>query len=203
MRSLSGKIANRILRGLAHCFVQSIQRVRIIVYRLASLGSCMIGTPIYRQPIYCRGKGSVEFGKNFQAGVHFAPNYLTTYCYINPRSENSKIIFGDDVVVNNGFSAVAERCCIKVGNRVLIGTSVTFYDSDFHGLAVQDRNNPDAVRCDDVLIGDDVFIGSNVIVLKGVKIGNGAVVAAGAIVSRDVPPSAVVAGNPAKVIRFL
>jgi len=196
-------MVSRILRKIAYYLVQSIQIARICGYRLASLGTCVIGKPIYRQPIYCSGRGSVQFGKNFQAGVHYAPNYLSTHCYLNPRSESSRISFGDNVVVNNGFSAIAERCQIKIGSRTLVGTSVSIYDSDFHGLAIADRNNPNAVRCKDVIIGDDVFIGSNVVILKGVNIGNGAVIAAGAVVSRDVPPNAVVAGNPARVVRFL
>lgn len=203
MQSLNGKIFSRILRRLAHCFVLFIQTARIVFYRLSSLGTKVIGNPIYRQPIYCRGSGVVNFGEKCQAGVDYAPGFLTSYCYLNPRSENSKIIFGNNVVVNNGFTAVAERCSIVIGDRVLIGTSVTIYDSDFHGLTIADRNNPDAIHCDDVLIGNDVFIGSNVTILKGVKIGNGAVIGAGSLVSRDVPPNAVVSGNPAKVIRFL
>jgi acetyltransferase-like isoleucine patch superfamily enzyme len=51
-----------------------------------------------------------------------------------------------------------------------------------------------------VEIGDDVFIGTNALILKGVTVGNGAVVGAGAVVVVDVPPDAVVGGNPARVI---
>ena len=51
-------------------------------------------------------------------------------------------------------------------------------------------------------IGNDVWIGERVMVMGGVKIGNGAVVGAGAIVTKDVPPYAIVAGVPAKVIRY-
>ncbi len=53
-----------------------------------------------------------------------------------------------------------------------------------------------------VVIGHDVWIGQNVLVMRGVTIGNGAVVASGAVVTRDVPPYAVVGGNPARVIRY-
>ena len=51
-------------------------------------------------------------------------------------------------------------------------------------------------------IGPDVLISANAVVLKGVKIGAGAVVAAGAVVTRDIPPYAIVAGVPAKIIRY-
>lgn len=53
-----------------------------------------------------------------------------------------------------------------------------------------------------VIVGNDVWIGSDVKIMEGVTIGNGAVIAAGAIVLKDVEPYAIVAGVPAKVIRY-
>lgn len=54
----------------------------------------------------------------------------------------------------------------------------------------------------EINIGNDVWIASNVLMVSGVKIGNGAVIGAGAVVTKDVPPYAIVAGNPAQVIRY-
>ena len=51
-------------------------------------------------------------------------------------------------------------------------------------------------------IGNDVWIGLNATILDGVTIGDGAIVAAGAVVTKDVPPYAVVAGVPAKIIKY-
>ncbi|MES2256310.1 MAG: CatB-related O-acetyltransferase [Pseudomonadota bacterium] len=51
-------------------------------------------------------------------------------------------------------------------------------------------------------IGNDVFIASNAIVLAGVKVGNGAVIAAGSVVTKDVDPYLIVAGVPAKPVRY-
>ncbi|MBQ9536057.1 MAG: 2,3,4,5-tetrahydropyridine-2,6-dicarboxylate N-acetyltransferase [Clostridia bacterium] len=53
-----------------------------------------------------------------------------------------------------------------------------------------------------VLVEDGVLIGANAVVIEGVRIGAGAVVAAGSIVIEDVPPGAVVAGVPARVIKM-
>jgi 2,3,4,5-tetrahydropyridine-2,6-dicarboxylate N-succinyltransferase len=53
-----------------------------------------------------------------------------------------------------------------------------------------------------VIIEDDVLVGANAVVLEGVRVGKGAVVAAGAIVTKDVEPGTVVAGSPAKFIKF-
>lgn len=54
----------------------------------------------------------------------------------------------------------------------------------------------------DVVIGNDVWIGMNATILSGVTIGDGAVVAAHAVVTKDVPPYAIVAGNPARVVKM-
>jgi len=53
----------------------------------------------------------------------------------------------------------------------------------------------------DVVIGNDVWIGSGAIILSGVTIGDGAVIGARAVVSRDIPAYAIVAGNPATILR--
>ncbi|MCA1697269.1 MAG: CatB-related O-acetyltransferase [Actinobacteria bacterium] len=54
----------------------------------------------------------------------------------------------------------------------------------------------------DVVIGSDVWIATDVLILSGVSIGDGAVVGAGSVVSSNVPPYAIVAGNPARTIRM-
>ena len=54
----------------------------------------------------------------------------------------------------------------------------------------------------ETIIGNDVWIGSNVMIVAGVRIGDGAVIGGGAIVTRDVPPYAIFAGVPARLIRY-
>lgn len=53
-----------------------------------------------------------------------------------------------------------------------------------------------------IIIGNDVWIASNVKIKQGVKIGDGAVLATESFVTKDVPPYAVVGGNPARVIKY-
>jgi acetyltransferase-like isoleucine patch superfamily enzyme len=54
----------------------------------------------------------------------------------------------------------------------------------------------------DVTIGNDVWIGLETVIMSGVHIGDGAVIGARSVVSRDVPPYAIAAGNPARIIRM-
>ena len=54
----------------------------------------------------------------------------------------------------------------------------------------------------EIIIGHDVWIGNNVTILSGIRIGNGAVIGAGTVVTKDVPPYAIVVGNPMKIIKY-
>lgn len=54
----------------------------------------------------------------------------------------------------------------------------------------------------DIIVGNDVWFGYDSLIKNGVTIGDGAIIAARAVVVKDVPPYAVVAGNPAKVVKF-
>ena len=61
---------------------------------------------------------------------------------------------------------------------------------------------PSSINHNQIVIGNDVWIGSDVTILGGVRIGNGAVIGSHAVVAKDIPPYAIVVGNPAKVIKY-
>lgn len=54
----------------------------------------------------------------------------------------------------------------------------------------------------EVKLGHDVWIGANAIIMPGLTVGNGAIIGAGAVVTKDIPPYAICAGVPAKIIKF-
>lgn len=54
----------------------------------------------------------------------------------------------------------------------------------------------------DIVIHDDVWIGYGAIITSGLEIGQGAVIAAGSVVTKNIPPYAIVGGNPAHIIRY-
>ena len=53
------------------------------------------------------------------------------------------------------------------------------------------------------MIEEDVWIGEGVCILSGVRVGHGAIIGANAVVTRDIPPQCIVAGVPARVIKYL
>ena len=99
------------------------------------------------------------------------------------------------------FVSIANGVIIGGGRHPMewIAMSPVFYegrDSVKAKYSEHGRSQPKPV-----IIGHDVWIGRNAVLLPGVNIGHGAVVGAAAVVTKDVPPYAVVAGNPARVIR--
>ncbi|MBR1807885.1 MAG: CatB-related O-acetyltransferase [Paludibacteraceae bacterium] len=82
-----------------------------------------------------------------------------------------------------------------------ISTHPFIYDSKF-GLAGEDQNIRNEKFANTLEIGNDVWIGCNSTILRGIKIGDGAIIGANAVVTKDVPPYAIVAGVPAKVIKY-
>lgn len=65
-----------------------------------------------------------------------------------------------------------------------------------------DIKNVEFTWASHTMIGNDVWLGNHVIVKDGITIGDGAIVGANSVVTHDVPPYAIVAGNPARIIRF-
>lgn len=126
--------------------------------------------------------------------------HRTVLCTDRP---NAQLLIGDQVGMSGVIICASER--ISIGDRVLLGADCAIYDTDFHPLDAQARlvNDLSKVGVKPVVVGSDVWIGARAIVLKGVTIGDGAIIAAGAVVTRDVPPGAIVAGVPAKVVRQL
>lgn len=94
---------------------------------------------------------------------------------------------------------------VQIGNGVFVGHNVSFIN-DLYPRAV---NTDGSLQTEadwsvvETVVEDGASIGTSVTILGGVRIGAGALVGAGSVVTRDVPPGAVVAGNPARILRML
>ena len=131
-----------------------------------------------------------------------------------------KELFGDNIGTGTYIAAPLNGAAldkVKIGNNVFInsnllamarGGSTIEDDVQIAGNVSLLTNNHDPydrmiLPCKPILIKKGAWIGANVVVLRGISIGKHAIVGAGSVVTKDVPDYAVVAGNPAKVIKML
>lgn len=110
---------------------------------------------------------------------------------------------------------------VQIGNNTSLGTELGFnidlghdFNSVYQGVIREFRTESDDARIafgqcfkrserkGEIIIGNDCWIGHNVQIMGGVVIHDGAVIAANSVVTKDVPPYAVVGGNPAKIIKY-
>lgn len=115
-----------------------------------------------------------------------------------PRQDKLRIGSGTYI---NRYTMLDAHESLIIGREVMIGPHCYLTDGNHSFLGdASVKSQPMTGR--PLYIGDEVWIGAHVTVLAGVTIGRGAVIGAGAVVTKDVPPMAVVAGVPAKVMRF-
>lgn len=104
------------------------------------------------------------------------------------------------------FCSIGQNCAISGGTHAMefMSTSQRLYSSRSAHYPANIWG--DSVPYDDMPpeaeIGSDVWIGAYSVILPKVKIGHGAVIGAGSVVTKDIPPYAIAAGNPAKIIRY-
>jgi acetyltransferase-like isoleucine patch superfamily enzyme len=182
---------NRIQRFCADKY----QRLRIMQYRFLSDCARVTGKPVIRQPVQFVGEGSIKFNGKVNLGYYPSPFFFNGYIYLEARSPEAVIEFGDGVYINNNCFLISDGPGISVGEKTMLGTNCEIIDSNFHDLHGGMEGVPVGGK---VVIGNHVLIGSNVKILKGVKIGNNTVIANGSVVTRSVPENSVVFGNPAK-----
>ena len=110
---------------------------------------------------------------------------------------------------------IGRRC--KISSHTFICEGVTVEDNVFigHGVMFINDTYPRATtetgqlqteadwKVEQTVVGEGASIGSNATILANIRIGDNAIVGAGSVVTKDVPPHAVVAGNPAKILRFI
>ena len=103
----------------------------------------------------------------------------------------------------NPHLKIGSYCSIAVETVIVIDNNhpLEYFSTYPFKVRCLDGEQPEAVGKGGIIIGDDVWIGYRATILDGVTIGQGAVVAAGAVVTKNVPPYAVVAGIPARVVR--
>ncbi len=110
---------------------------------------------------------------------------------------------GDKLIIGK-FCAIAEgaRFIMNGANHAMSGFST--YPFNIFGHGWEDGFDPSTWSRElrgDTVLDNDVWIGMEAVILPGIHIGSGAIAAAKSVVTHDVPPYAIVAGNPAKVVK--
>ena len=129
-------------------------------------------------------------------------------------AKGSKIIcrsthIGDGSRINGPITIKGKGHC-TIGKYVAFGYNIRFITSNHevsdvvlqYALAKKIGLVPKAGKKKNIDIGHNVWIGDNSILVPGITVGNGAAIGAGSVVTKDVPPYAIVAGAPAKFIRY-
>jgi virginiamycin A acetyltransferase len=145
-------------------------------------------------------------------GIRISRNADPSWMRDNPKYKGFEIgewTYGDPLVLSWGQGTslyVGKFCSIAAGTTIMLGGEhqvnwVTTYPfaeliSGFGAEARQGSSKGD------VVIENDVWIGLNALILSGVSIGNGAIVGAGSVVTKNVAPYSIVAGNPARHLRY-
>ena len=115
-------------------------------------------------------------------------------------AQTISIRIGDGCFLGGGCELNA-LSSIVIGSCCLIASGTRFIDHD-HGIELGTLMKHQPERSAEILVGSDVWFGVNCTILKGVTIGDGAIIAAGSVVTKNVPPLAIVAGVPARILRF-
>lgn len=138
---------------------------------------------------------SIDSTSKIESGTSFYFSKMDRYsfcgydCDINNADIGSFVSIASDVVVGGGRHPME-----------WVSMSPVFYegrDSVRQKFSIHKRE-----PIKRVVIGNDVWIGRSAILLPGVEVGNGSVIGAGAVVTKNVPAYAIVAGNPARLIRY-
>lgn len=133
---------------------------------------------------------------SYYSGFHHQHSFEGCVRYLDKKSKKvDKLIIGKYCSIGSG------AVFMMAGNQGHRSDWVSSFPFYFQANIFKEAKNA-YEKAGDTLIGDDVWIGSEAMILAGVTIGSGAIIAARSVVVKDVPPYAVVGGNPAEVIKY-
>ena len=112
-----------------------------------------------------------------------------------------RLEIGDRVIINTG-GYISGEGGLRIADDVIIGPHVRILSAGhaIHGGDPVVWKN--AITYGPIDIGRGAWIGAGATILQGVSVGAGAVVGAASVVTRDIPPFAVVVGNPARIVNY-
>lgn len=147
-----------------------------------------------------------RIAKRFIVGENSYIGKYTQIVLVDEACENavdSYIKIGDNTYIGEFNNIRASGGHIIIGNDCLISQHITLVASGHnYSKCTQIRKQEWTKNKINIIIEDDVWIGANSIIMPGCILEKGCIVAAGSVVTKNVPSYAIVAGNPAKVIKY-
>ncbi len=113
--------------------------------------------------------------------------------------ENTHILANSTILTTRAKFIMKKNSGSAEGLTVVTGNHFSIPGKFF--MDIKDDEKPDDLD-KDVIVEEDVWIASNVTILAGVRVGRGAVIGSGSVVRQNIPPYAIVIGNPAKIVGF-
>ncbi len=116
--------------------------------------------------------------------------------------DGGQISIGEDTMLHPRAQVMAYKGDIRIGAHATIAPNCAFYAYNHSFVPGELIKKQPLVTKGGIRIEDGVWLGYGVIVLDGVTIGEGALVGAGSVVTHDIPPNAIVAGSPTKILQM-
>lgn len=152
---------------------------------------CKLATGVsnLRRSVILQLEQHVKLGK---LDIHNGNHGFGAYTYMRSGGE----LYGNTVV---------GRFC-SIGSNVVIGLEKNKHPIDWLSTSLfteeYEKKYDSSITANSTVIGNDCWIGRDAVIMSGVSVGDGAIVGARALVTSDVPPFAIYAGIPAKLIRY-
>ncbi|HEX9982647.1 MAG TPA: acyltransferase [Thermoanaerobaculia bacterium] len=166
------------------------------------------------------GRGCIEGGARVSGRVTLGKRVFVGSGAEIVAARNESVVIGDDCSILRGallypyggrielgqrvginpYCVLYGHGGLTIGNDVMIATGCVIIPANHNIADLEVPMSGQGETAKGIAIGNDVWLGARVTVLDGVTIGDGAVIGAGAVVTKDIPPYAIAAGVPARVI---
>ncbi len=147
-----------------------------------------------------RSSGRIMIVLGNDCSIRIGPRCHVSHNFIFALRASSVSIGSNTTFNGSSTIQLHEPSRVTIGEDCMFSGDTNITTSDMHSIVEQHsgiRLNP----ASDVIIEDHVWVGARAFILKGCRVGKGSIIGLGAVVTGDVPACAIVAGNPARVVR--